>query len=181
MKIENYNLVIPFYNDDESLSTAFIPQPNKILFDTIAGLLGYFYTKIRTGNLLPEVFVTDWEAIANEIIEANNLNENYKSKLGNFLDKLLISSQIVDDKGNYQSFNDIKLDDESINIIKGYSLFICALLRYTPPQIRMNALGQLITLQSVAEYSMSLKKPSTEQPMEKNTNTKKTKIEKVIQ
>lgn len=171
MKIENYNFVIPYFIDDNELNYAYIPQPNKILFDSVSSILGYFYTKIRSGNLLPEVFVMDYEAICDEIIEQNNLNPNTKTKLNNFLEKMLISSNLIDDKLNIVNFNDVKLDDETLTIIKGYALFISALFRYTPAQIRMSVLGQLITSQEISAYINSLKKQSTEQSMEKEDTT----------
>lgn len=135
MKIENYNFLIPYFNEDGSINTVFIPQPNKILFDTVTLIMGHFYTKIRSGNLLPEVFVNDYQAICDDLIEKNNMSIDNKGKLENFLEKLLISSSVINDKGDLVSFNDIKFDDDTLTIIKGYTLFTSALFRYTPAQI----------------------------------------------
>ena len=175
MTIENLNFVIPYYDEKGDVNNCYLPQPSKALFDSVASILGYLYTKIRTDNLLPEVFVMDYKTICEDIITQRNLPKDYSVKLNNFLEKCLISSSLIDINYDFKSFNDVQLQEEIQEILKGYILFTCALSRYTPIPLRRSVLGQLTTSQSITEYCNSFKKSH------KEVSTKSHKKEKSIQ
>lgn len=172
MQITKQNFIIPYFNEAGEVTQCFIEQPVKTYFDTIAGVLGYLYTKIRSSNLLPEVFVMDYSAILKDIVEKEGLNQDYLQKVENFLDRALTTGWIINEKGEPTSLNDVKLDDDTLAVIKGYLLFTSALLRYTPVQMRQSVLGQLLTSQTAMEWQSSFQKSAKEETTTSRVRTK---------
>lgn len=172
MQLTKQNFIIPYFNEQGEVVQCFIEQPVKSYFDTIAGILGYLYTKIRSSNLLPEVFVMDYQAILKDIVEKEGLNQSYLDKIESFLDRALTTGWIINEKGEPTSLNDVKLDEDTLSVIKGYLLFTSALLRYTPMQMRASVLGALLTSQTAMEWQSSFQKLPKEQATTSKVRTK---------
>lgn len=171
MKIdENLHISIEFENSEGNKASLFINHLDKRRFDAASSVLGEVYRIIQEGKIHPDVFVIDWPVIL----------KDYNKIIDAFIEALFMSSEIISNnllvnmaqspKKLKEQLIKAKVDEDTLNSLKGLILFISALLRYTTASSLKTVKGLFTTYKDAQEWR-SLHTYSIEQVEEKDTKS----------
>ena len=153
MKIdENLHISIDFENFEGGKASLYIDHLDKRRFDAASAILGEVYSIIQEGKIHPDVFVVDWPVILKEHSKAADA----------FIEALFTSSEIISHnklvsmaqspKKLKEELEKAKVDEDTLNSLKGLILFISALLRYTTTSSLKHVKGLFSTYKNAQEW-----------------------------
>lgn len=155
-----------FENNLGQEGSIFFDFVDKRRFDAIAPVLGRFYSIIKEGSLHPDVLVVDWvNLFPNDLKAINGFIESLFNKGEIIIDNTLIDLS-QSPKTLKTELEKSGIDEDVMNVIKGMTLFICALLRYTTAQSLKDVEGLFCMHKDVQEWRslhISLAESSTKE------------------
>lgn len=148
------NLVLPINMVAGHTIHLYVPQPTKLLFNSISKVLSKFYS-LALKDIPIDVVIIDYEQYIDEAIEGMPNRDEYLTKVKSFLEKVLLGSHVYDtSSGEFSGFTEYseKLTEDDRGVVEGMLLFICALFRYTSQQIKTSLLGDYFTSLTYSEW-----------------------------
>lgn len=155
-KMDSYNFICPFVNDQGSENIAYVPQPIEAELKGIARILGSLFTMIKEGSLDMIVFLKDWDVYIDEICGSLENGEVKRKALDAFLERSLLGAKFFTLDGDVIQG---PLTAGEIDSFKGALLFLSALFRYTPKVTLNSELKGFFTSLTPTEYQKSLQTP----------------------
>lgn len=151
------NLVLTdIQTEEDGNLQVFIPQPTKIAIDSISKILGGIYT-LATKGVPYDILIVDYKQHIDEILENNPRREELKNMSAAFIDRTLSGAFVFFEKSQeFKSYNDVNLNDETINTIEGFLLFLLAFLRYLAPEKKKIFKEEYSTSQDFTAWKTSL-------------------------
>lgn len=126
----------------------FFKQPSEAVVLSILPALREMYVKTQEVKD-PSVIVTDWQYLVKDKVQANVLK--------NFMEKTTLTAKVLTNDLREITYNELRaeLDEDTLTIIEGTIVFICASWRYIMPSRRATLLEDFNPLPSFTE-AMSL-------------------------
>lgn len=163
MKIDKHNFIIPLSGSSGKEITCYVPQPNEIEMNKLFRLLGTIFSILRKGNQDILVVLKDWRLLLEESLDEmpDDKRTPLLKALDVFFERSLASASIFDEDGL-----DVTLDEDETEIFKGTLLFLSALYRYSPNQVK-SEMGGYFTSLNASEFRSSQKRSSSQLVEEK--------------
>lgn len=156
LELETRNIIVRGTLASGRDFTAYINQPTKAETLKIAKILGFIYTQASKDELDISVLAQDWFVYVEEYTQRLNNPQELMNDLNAFFERRIDTSTIFyDDTG--ETINEA-VDEDAMNLIKGYLLFFSAALRFAFQAINKSRMKDFYTSLTASEFQGLLKK-----------------------